>query len=72
MIKDYLMNKIPKDKQIIVTDKYGMERVAQWSEADELFATAMFQLDMYEGKWNMGYFENEYINEKNILKWREL
>ena len=66
------MNKpISKDKQIIITDEYGMERVAHWSEADEKFATAMFQIDMYEWKWNMGYFENEYIEEKDIASWRE-
>lgn len=66
------MSKIPKDKQIIITDEYGMKRVAHWSEADGKFATAIFQLDMYEGKWNMGYFENEYISEESIVKWEEL
>lgn len=62
---------IPKDKQIIITDEYKMERIAHWSEADEKFATAMMHLDMYEGKWNMNYYENEYIKEENILSWRE-
>ena len=62
---------IPKDKQIIITDEYKMERIAHWSEADEKFATAMMQLDMYEGVWNMNYYENEYIKEENILSWRE-
>lgn len=62
---------IPKDRQIIITDEYGMERVAHWSEADEKFVYANLQTDMYEGKWNMNYYENEYIKEEHILYWRE-
>jgi hypothetical protein len=27
---------------------------------------------MYKGEWNMHYFENEYIDEKDILEWREI
>lgn len=66
------MSKIPKDRQIIIKDKNEIESVAQWSEADKKFATAIFQLDLFEGKWNMGYFENEYITESEIVGWREL
>lgn len=65
------MKKIPKDRQIIIQTKFG-KYVAQWSEADNRFAYANPQLDMYEGKWDMFYFENEYIEESDILEWREL
>jgi len=61
-----------KDKQIIIENEYGIECVAIWSEADKKFVYANLQTDMYDGKWNMNYFENEYILEKDIKKWREL
>ena len=65
------MSKIPKDKQIIITTVTG-NYVAVWSDADKQFVYASPRIDMYQGEWNMHYFENEYIDEKDILGWREL
>lgn len=62
---------IPKDRPIVIECWLGTG-VAIWSEADKKFVYANFQTDMYEGEWNMNYFENEYIEEKEILAWREL
>jgi hypothetical protein len=62
---------IPKDRQIIITHKMGTN-VAIWSGADKQFVYANIQVDMYKGEWNMHYFENEYIDEKDILEWREI
>ena len=65
------MNKIPKDRQIIITTKQGTY-AAQWSPADNKIAYANVQIDMYVGKWDMVYFETEYIEEDHVLEWREL
>ena len=65
------MSDIPKDRQIKITHSFG-ESVAIWSEADKEFVYANVQVDMFDGKCNMRYFENEYIEEKDILNWREL
>jgi len=65
------MKEIPKNRPIVIETKEG-KRVAQWSGADNKFAYANPQIDMYEGKWNMCYFENEYIEEKYVLGWSEL
>ena len=62
---------IPKDKQIIIETKQ-ITAVAIWSEANKKFVYASIQTNMYEGKWNMNYFENEWIEEKDILKWRKI
>ena len=65
------MSNIPKDRQIVIEHSMGTS-VAIWSEADEKFVYANVQTDMYNGEWNMKYFENEYIEEKDILNWREI
>jgi len=65
------MTKIPKDREIIIIINQG-NYLAVWSEADERFIYANPQTDMYKGKWNMKYFENEYISEDEILGWRDL
>jgi len=62
---------IPKDRQIIIITETG-KCVAIWSPADKAFACANLQIDMFEGKWNMKYYENMYIKEENISAWREL
>ena len=66
-----MMNNIPKDRQIIIITKQGTY-AAQWSPADNKFAYANVQIDMYEGKWDMYYYETEYIEEDYVLGWREL
>ena len=63
--------KIPKNRQIIIEHKMGTN-VAIWSGADEKFVYANAVIDMYESKWDMYYFENEYIDEKNIKSWKEI
>lgn len=65
------MSKIPKDKEIVIETPYGT-KVAIWSKPDNKFVYANVQVDLYEGEWNMKYFENEHIEEKDIIKWREL
>ncbi len=65
------MSRIPKDRQIIIEHGHS-KNVAIWSEADKLFVYANVQTDMYEGLWNMFYFENEYIKEEDIVGWSEL
>jgi hypothetical protein len=63
--------KIPKDRQIIINHKMGIN-TAIWSEDDKQFVYANVQVDLYKGEWNMYYFENEYIDEKDIISWREI
>lgn len=65
------MENIPKDRQIIISHKYGTN-VAIWSEAEKKFVYANVQVDMYKGIYNIYYFENEYIVEDDILEWREI
>ena len=65
------MDKIPKDRQIIITHSMGIN-VAIWSEADKQFVYANLQVDMYNGEWNMYYFENEYIEEEYIISWTNI
>ena len=65
------MDKIPKDRQIIITSSMGTN-VAIWSEADKQFVYANLQVDMYNGEWNMYYFENEYIKEEYIISWTNI
>jgi hypothetical protein len=65
------MSDIPKDRHIIIEHSMGTN-AAIWSEADMKFVYANVQVDLYKGKWNMYYFENEYIDEKDIISWREL
>jgi len=62
---------IPKDKQIIIECGLGIG-VAIWNDTDKSFVFANLQIDLFEGKWNDTYFENEYVQEKEITKWREL
>jgi len=65
------VNKIPKDRQIIIAIKDG-KFVAMFSEADDKFVYAKPQTDMYEGKWSMNYYENGYIEYYEIIAWSEL
>jgi len=65
------MNKIPKDREIIIITATG-KYVSRWSPADKRFAYASPQIDMFESKWDMYYYETEYIEEDYILGWREL
>ena len=65
------MNNIPRDREIIIQTKRG-KYTAIWSEADNLFAYASHNVDMYQGQWNMHYFETDYIKEEDILTWNEL
>jgi len=62
---------IPKDRQIIIECGLGAG-VAIWNDTDKSFVFANLQIDLFEGKWNDTYFENEYVQEKDITKWREL
>jgi len=62
---------IPKDKQVIIECGLGTG-VAIWNDTDKSFVFANLQIDLFEGKWNDTYFENEYVQEKDITKWREL
>lgn len=66
-----MIEPIPKDREIIISHNRS-KNVAIWSAADELFVYANVQVDLYMGKWNMNYFENEYIREKDIESWSEL
>tara|TARA_R110000803_G_scaffold209821_1_gene280129 strand:+ start:126 stop:353 length:228 start_codon:yes stop_codon:yes gene_type:complete len=72
---------IPKDRKIIIDHKTG-RNVAIWSEADKKFAYANLQADkkfayanlqadMYGGEYDMMYFETQYIDEKDIIYWRD-
>ena len=65
------MKQIPKDRQIIISTDTG-RCVARWSPADKMFVYANPQIDMFGGKWDMYYYENEYIKEEDIKAWREL
>jgi hypothetical protein len=65
------MRDIPKDRQIIIKHSIG-KNVAIWSEADMKFVYANVQVDMFYCEWNMYYFENEYIDEKDIIDWIDL
>lgn len=65
------MSDIPKDRQIVIEHKNGRS-VAIWSQADECFVYANLQVDLFQGKWNMRYFENESIDESDIVSWSEL
>ena len=65
------MKQIPKDRQIIIITKQGTY-AAQWSPADNKFAYANVNVVMYHGKWDMYYYETEYIEEDYVLEWREI
>ncbi len=65
------MKAIPRDRQIIIRHNLGTN-VALWSEPDNKFVYANVQIDLYDGSWNMKYFENEYLSESEIICWWEL
>jgi len=65
------MSKIPKDREIIIITAAG-NHVAIWSPTDKKFVYANIQIDLFEGKWDMYYYETEYIEEDYVLGWREL
>lgn len=62
---------IPKDRLIIVEHYYGIHS-AIWSEADEKFVYAEPLTDLYNGAWNMKYFETRYVDESEVFDWNEL
>lgn len=66
------MSDIPKDKQIIIKDEYGMEYVAMWNKVNESFVYANPQMDMYHGEYIDSYYESEHIQEEDIIAWREM
>ena len=63
-------NGIPKDREIIIQTKLG-KFIAIFSPPDDMFVYANHAVDMYQGLWNMHYYETEYIKEKDILEWKE-
>jgi len=65
------MSKIPKDREIIIITATG-HHASIWSPTDKKFVYANIQIDLYEGKWDMYYYETEYIEEDYVLGWREL
>jgi len=64
-------NKIPKDREILIKTDTGTH-IARYSPADGKFVYANLLIDMYEGKWDMYYYETEYIKENFILGWMEI
>lgn len=63
--------KPPKDRLIIIQSPFS-RTVAKWSETDNAFVYANPQTELYDGKWNMHYFENECIKEQDIKEWSEI
>jgi len=65
------LKQIPKDREIKIVTSTGTH-IARYSPIDGKFAYANLFKDMYDGKWDMYYYETEYIEEKFILGWMEI
>lgn len=60
---------IPKDKTILINVDSGWT-VARYNNVEKKFVYANFQTDLYQGKWEDHYFENEWIDESEIKEWK--
>ena len=67
------MVKAPKDREIIGEFKnYPFTVVCIWNDHMKKWVYASVQLNMMNGKWNDPYFENDYFDEDQLVRWREL
>lgn len=62
----------PKYKLFIGDFGFPSPLIAIWSQPSKKFVTANLQADMYYGKYNDFYFENEYMPESELKRWQPL
>lgn len=62
------------DTPILVKTDYptALITVALWNEPSQCFVVASHGVDMYHGKYNDTYFENEHLQPGEILGWLEI
>ena len=59
----------PKDDTFLADVGLPYLVVCMWCGAETQWVYADIQCDMYNGKWNDMYFQNEHINEDELEGW---
>lgn len=63
----------PKGDVILAEfDNYPLPVATTWNQAQEQWVVANVQCDMYEGRWNDTYFENQYECAGDLKAWMPL
>lgn len=63
----------PRDMTVFLADVgYPWLVLAVWNDHQNEFVTTNFQIDLYRGKWNDTYFENEYHAPDKLKGWMPL
>ena len=77
--QEYSMNweqdkEFPRDgRQFIgVYDLYPQPLVSVWCEASYKICVCVPQCGLYKGQWNDWYFEGEYIDELELIRWAKI
>lgn len=64
----------PKDGTVIIGDfkGYPFKTVCSWNGASKKWAVAELNIGTYEGEYVDTYFETEYYNDSDLLRWAEI
>ncbi len=62
----------PKDRPVLVLIGYPWPLMAIWNQFQEEFVIANLQINMMYGEYNDPYWENDYVNESDIISWAEV
>lgn len=63
----------PKDRVFLAFFKnWPFCTTCHWSKSSKKWVAANLQYDLWDGKFDDAYFENEYFNIENMIKWCEL
>jgi len=46
--------------------------VAVWNVVEKQYIYSMLQVDLFDGKWQDAYFESVYVDEDELLEFKEL
>ena len=63
----------PRDMTVFLGDfGYPWPMAVVWNPVSEQFCAAELQIDMYEGKYEDSYFQNEYLPAHELRRWMPL
>lgn len=68
----YEISAPPKDRCFLADIGLPYLVMCRFNEAQNDYAIADLQADLYETKWNMFYFQSEYVSENEIKSWVEV
>ena len=61
----------PRDGTAIIANfsNYPWALSATYCKASKSWCAAELQVEMFHGKWNDSYFENEWVEDNSLLAW---